>query len=536
MASQFETQLQDFRTEFEELIHAIEQRKIVFFVGAGISRYSPTDIDTAKELSQRFKEKFGNYPWWQEYFDRNRLTSEQQSKRLYTNPDDLPKLEEIADLFLSRNEFNQFIDTIVEDGRWQTVPPNVCHTVLSELLIEEICSGVITTNQDDRIEIKHREITHPGIAPNIVSHDYFRQNWRQNNNVFKIHGCLSFCPTRKYQSIWATSQFTGSTWPSGVSFAHEVLMHFGQGVYKIVFVGFSTNLQYLENTIDEIVHNGGNYNQFYCVSRRSLSEIISKQENEKFVSSIELQNGRHYKMDAETFFQIVRYIAFENLLNDLSRNNTYLKGDEFKGGSIGYLKIALAEFQGIKELLKKDVLSTDRENFQKFLQLILLEKNSQNKYVSFRYKGDHIAQLFFMLALLRFNYTLVFCQTKYRHLFIKKNGCEISLIIINGGRKSPLQAILQKLNDEIGKDYEMARDVKNIFIYNALDDALPVDAPPGSLKTGRMIETERPIGTIKNASDYNYHLLYENQLRGILSASSTLEEFNRKLGGLPWSI
>lgn len=534
MPNQFEAQLQNFRGNFEDLIDAIQEKRIAFFVGSGISRASPTNIETAKELSGRLQEKFGAYTWWQNYFDRSRLTPEQQNRRLYGDPSDLPKLEEIAELFLNRDEFKQFIDALMEYRGWQTVPPNICHTVISELLIEEICSGVITTNQDDRIETKHREITPPRVAPNVVFHDDFLSNWRPTNNVFKVHGCLFFCPKRKYRSIWTTSQFARDRWPSGVSFAHEVLMSFGRREYKIVFVAFATHLQYLENTIGEIIHNGGNYNQFYCVSRQSFGEMMSQQDRQKFANSIQLQKERHCQMDAETFFRIARHVAFEKLLNDLCRDSAYLMGEEFKGGKSSYLRIAVTEFQRIKELVKKDVLKWDRESFQKFLQLVLLEKNGQNKYVSFKYMGDHIAKLLFMLALLRFNYSLIFCKTRYRHLFIKKKSFEASLIIINGDSRKPLQIVLQKLIDEMGKDHEMARDVKNVFVYDAVDYTVPDGVSLDSLKTGKIIETVRPTGTITNASAYNYNLLHEYQLRNILSDSTTLEEFKQKLDGLPW--
>jgi len=532
MPNQFEAELQNFRDNFEDLTSAIQEKRIAFFVGSGISRASPTNIETAKELSGRLQEKFGAYAWWQNYFDTRRLTPEQQNRRLYGDPSDLPKLEEIAELFLKRDEFKQFIDALMEYRRWQTVPPNICHTVISELLIEEICSGVMTANQDDRIETKHKEITPPGVAPNIVSHDDFRPNWRPTNNVFKVHGCLFFCPERKYRSIWTTSQFARSRWPSGVSFAHEVLMYFGRGKYKIVFVAFATHLQYLENTIGEIIRNGGSYNQFYCVSRQSFDEMMSQQDRQKFASSIQLRKERYCQMDAETFFGIVRHVAFKELLNDLCRNSVYLKGEEFKGGKISYLRIAVTEFQRIKELVKKDVLKWDRESFQKFLQLVLLEKNGQNKYVSFKYMGYHIAKLLFMLALLRFNYSLIFCKTSYRHLIIKKKSFEASFIIINGDLRKTLRTVLQKLNDEMRKDHEMARDVKNVFVYDAVDYTVPHGVSPGSLGTGKIIETVRPTGTITNASAYNYNLLHEYQLRNILSDSTTLEKFKQKLDNL----
>jgi hypothetical protein len=498
MSNQFEAKLQAFRDNFGDLVPAIEEKRIVFFVGSGISRASPTNIETAKELSRRLKERFSSYSWWGNHFGAGNLTSTQRQQRLYEGEEGLPRLEEIAELFLQREPhasqpLRQFIDAILEDRRWQTVSPNICHTVISELLIEELCSGVVTTNQDDRIETKHREITPPGVAPNIVSHDDFRSNMRPTNNVFKVHGCLFSCPERKYKSVWATSQFAQDTWPSGVSFARDVLLYFGRGGYKIVFVAFATYLQYLEKTISEIIRSGGSYSQFYCVNIQSFDETTYRQDGQKFANSIQLQKERYCQMDAKTFFQIVRHIAFEKSFNDLCRNSVYLKGEEFNGGAINCWRIGVTEFEEAKELMKKDVLKQDRKSFQKFLQLILLEKNDQSKYVSFRHMGDYIAKLLFMLVLIRFNYSLIFCKTRYRHLLIKKSSFEASLIIINGESRKPLLSILQELNKEMGEDHEMLRDVKNVFVYNAADYRLPSTISSFSLGTGRVTKGEQPI-------------------------------------------
>lgn len=535
MSNQFETKLQAFRDNFEDLIHAIERKRIVFFVGSGISRASPTNIETAKELSRRLQENFGSYSWWRNYFDLSNLTSEQRRQRLYDGEEGLPRLEEIAELFFQRGMFRQFIDTIVGEGTWQTVSPNICHTIISELLIEEFCSGVITTNQDNRIEIKHQEYTPRGNPPHIISHDDFYSNVRATNNIFKVHGCLFYSQEKKYQSTWATSQLTQEAWPDGVCFSHEVITSHVRSGYKIVFVAFSTYLRYLEKTISQAIEAGGNHNQIYCVNRQCFDEMSTQPDTRAFLNSIQLERQRYCQMDVKLFFRIVRHIVFENLLNELCRNNVYLKGEEFNGGTIGCWRISIHDFQDIKTLLKQGILKTDREVFQKYLQLILLEEDSDPcKYVSFKYRGDRIAKLLFILALLRFNYELIFCRTRYRHLFIRKNSLEVSLVILDGDGRKPLQSILEKLNRKMEKDYEMLRHIKNVLVYDASDYRLAPNIAVDSVGTGRITEIEQPASRITNTSKHNYCLLHEDDLRIFLSDSTTLDEFKQKLGSFPW--
>jgi len=148
--------MSNLRNNFQELVLRIQGKKAIFLVGAGISLGAPTNIETAKELVLRLKDKFSGFDWWARYFDPSIPNAE---SKFYDESFQFPKLQEIAELFLSRGEFRLFIDSLMEDKIWETKPPNVCHTVLSELLIEEICEGVLTTNVDDRIETEHRHIS-----------------------------------------------------------------------------------------------------------------------------------------------------------------------------------------------------------------------------------------------------------------------------------------------------------------------------------------------------------------------------------------
>lgn len=192
-SSEFRTKLDRFRNDFEELVTGLQVNRVVFFVGAGISRGSPTNIETAKELVQKLKDKFGNYDWWRDYFNPAEPSSQ---IKFYDAAKTIPKLEEIAELFLRRNDSRTFIDSVMEEKLWETKPGNICHTVLGELLIEEVCEGVLTTNLDDRIEQQHRTITTRS-GPNVISHDDFLIDKEHRNDIYKVHGCLYKCADRK---------------------------------------------------------------------------------------------------------------------------------------------------------------------------------------------------------------------------------------------------------------------------------------------------------------------------------------------------
>lgn len=526
MPNQFELEIQNFRNSFQELVHSIKNKRIIFFVGSGISSIPPTEIDTAKGLAERLRLIYSGFPWWQEYFDKTRLSQEDQKVRFYVNPNDLPKLEEIAELFLRRgvNQYKEFIEVIENDQEWKTLTPNICHTVLSELMIEEICPGVITANQDNRIEIKHDEITTNG-AINIVSHDDYRNKEKANNNIYKVNGCLFYCQTKKHESIWASSQFAQTEWPVGVKFGEDVFKNFVKQGYKIMFVGFKTYLQYLNNTITKLVQEGCTYDQFYCIGRRGFEELAAGEEEEKnFLESIQLQKQRYCKIDAQEFFRLIRYFVFDKMLCDLYQNSPDLKGDQLQGGHI-----PLSSFNRSKDSLKEDVLKSDREVFQMFMQHIL-HKHDLRKYVSFRYMNSEIGRLFFILAIFRFNYILNFCQTKYCHLIITKDNFEAKLIMINGERIKPLRIIIENINREMTEDFEMGRNIRNVFVYDALDYTLQ-DPSTG---TGRMIEMASPVGKATNGYEFNYNRLLDNELISLLLSSLSEEDFKQKLDNISW--
>jgi hypothetical protein len=78
-SNDFANQLTKLRNNFQELVLGIQGKKVIFFVGAGISLGAPTNIETAKELVLRLKDKFGHFNWWAEpLFNLWKLKTNQQ--------------------------------------------------------------------------------------------------------------------------------------------------------------------------------------------------------------------------------------------------------------------------------------------------------------------------------------------------------------------------------------------------------------------------------------------------------------------------
>jgi NAD-dependent SIR2 family protein deacetylase len=521
----FASELNRFRNNFQELAQGIQGERVIFLVGAGISFGAPTNIETAKELVLRLKEKFGVYDWWAEYFDPS---SPNAGNKFYDEAFQLPKLEEIAELFLSRGEFRLFIDSLMEEKIWETKPPNICHTVLSELLIEEICEGVLTTNVDDRIENEHRRIS-ARTGPNVISHDDFVADQGHRNNIYKIHGCLYKCPNRKYDSIWATSQLSSVTWPTGLNFAESLIRSFCQRCY-LVFVGFNTPAGYLKRTLAEAIQNNENL-KFYCVLPCDFDSI-----DPEFREMICLSEDRFIQLCGEDFFSLVRQIVFEERLNGLFRDGEGILQrmmKYFNGGDERIYQIEASEFEAAKESVKNEIIKQDRDFFQRFLGEVLQEQGHRDKYVSFRYASDQIARLFYWLAVFRFNYEeFTFCKTSSRHLLMHKENKTISLLIVDGHKEKPLDLIYQQLNRTIEEDREFMYDIRNVFVYDA-SEYNGQAATPEKVGSGRLVE--RDPNKIVNASSVRYFPLTDQEINKFLREFA-LEGFKQNLDAQPWRL
>lgn len=522
-SNDFANKLKDFRNDFEDLVLRIQEKRVIFFVGAGISLGAPTNIETAKELVLKLKDKFGNFDWWTEYFNPSGPNAE---SRFYDENFQYPKLEEIAELFLARNEFRLFIDSLMEEKTWETKPANICHTVLCELLIEEFCGGVLTTNVDDRIETEHRHIS-PQSGPNVISHDDFVEDQEHRNDIYKIHGCLYKCPTRKYDSVWATSQLSGDAWPRGVNFAENLIENLCQ-TCNMVFVGFNTSPSYLKRTLSEAIENNENL-KLYCVLPCDSGSV-----DPKFSQAINLSEDRYIQLSGEDFFSLVRQVVFEERINWLFREKIRPRRIRyFIGGDEPIYQIEVSDFDDAKDSLKNEIIKEDRDSFQKFLREVLQEKGRRNKYVSFLYASEQMARLFYWLSIFRFNFEeFTYCTSSSRHLLMHKDGQTIPLLIVNGDNEKPLDLIYQHLNKRIDQDREFLNDIRNVFVYDA-SEYNGHAITPEQVGSGRLIEGDPD--KIVNASSANYFSLTDQDMNRFLRQFG-LEDLRQNLDSQPWRL
>jgi len=416
-----------------------------------------------------------------------------------------------------------FIDSLMQERTWETKPANICHTVLSELLIEEFCEGVLTTNVDIRIEKEHRDIS-PQSGPNVISHDDFVAAQESRNDIYKIHGCLYKCPNRKYDSVWATSQFSSDAWPKGVNFAENLIKDFCQR-RSLVFVGFNNCPGYLKRTLFEAIENNQNL-KLYCVLPQDLKSV-----DPKFSQVINLSEDRFIQLTGEDFFPLVCQVVFEDQISRLFREKIpWEKGKYFIDGDEPIYKISVSDFDDVKNSLKKEIIGEDRNSFQKFLREVLQEEGRRDKYVSFKYASEQMARLFYWLSVFRLNFEeFIYCKSSSKHLLMHKDKQVIPLLIVNGGNKKPLDIIYQHLNKKIEQDSEFLYDIRNVFIYDALE--YNNATKPEKIGSGNLIERE-PHNII-NASSVQYFPVTDHEMNGFLR-KFTLEELKQNLDNLPW--
>ena len=119
---------------------------------------------------------------------------------------------------------------------------------------------------------------------------------------------------------------------------------------------------------------------------------------------------------------------------------------------------------------------------------------------------------------------------RFKHLLMHKGDQILKLIIINGDKEKPLELILQKLNKKISEDPEFLYDIRNVFIYDAIQYTTRT-AYPEEVGTGRIIEREPH--TIVNAMSTNYFVLTDQEIYDLLRDFS-FQEFKEQLNGLSW--
>ena len=202
----------------------MEDKTVVFIVGAGVSMGPPTNLPSATQLAQSVKTILRTGPL---------------STTITLPPED--SLLAVADAIErdSPEAFPLFIRAILETADFKMAPPNYAHLVIA-LLLSEANVQILSTNWDTCIER-----CSPSVYRDISG--CFDRNGLQtvgDNTIFiKLHGCAkdesSICVSSRQiaeETWWATHQ---------VGAALETSL--------VVFLGIGSIAKHIETTLQKII-------------------------------------------------------------------------------------------------------------------------------------------------------------------------------------------------------------------------------------------------------------------------------------------
>ena len=203
----------------------IEDKTVVFVIGAGVSMGPPTNLPSSKKLARSVKTILRTGPL---------------STTIELPPED--SLLAVADAIEGKSPeaFPVFVRAILETADFKTAPPNYAHLVIA-LLLSEASIQTLSTNWDTCIER-----CSPRIYRDIVG--CFNRDGLQDagdNTIFiKLHGCA-----KNESSICISSrQIAEETWWS----THQVGAALEASL--VVFLGIGSIAEHTKTTLQTIIH------------------------------------------------------------------------------------------------------------------------------------------------------------------------------------------------------------------------------------------------------------------------------------------
>lgn len=187
---------------FDKLIRTIKNpnEKVVVFLGAGISRLSPSFAPLAYQIKNSAFESIAELHNLSSHYES--LTNGSNSK-LCQKFEDMP-----LESFLQRTmnpigESSLRLFEVVGIGK-----PNLNHYLFCLLLDRGFIECVITTNQDDYLETAYRELINGGIVRRrlnlcIRPNSSYRMKSNQAN-IFKLHGSIDKSFAKNDIRRWST--------------------------------------------------------------------------------------------------------------------------------------------------------------------------------------------------------------------------------------------------------------------------------------------------------------------------------------------
>jgi NAD-dependent SIR2 family protein deacetylase len=207
------------------LLASIATRRLVVFLGAGISIPAPSSLPTAQSLAGDCADK------------HYQLTTERLGMTESTN------LEALASLFYGRGNLESyFIGRLVEWGPFLGTP-NRGHLAIADFILCSACDFAVTTNVDCLVEIAASGLGENDLQSALDGGE--ASTPRSHRQYLKIHGC---CRRKREHTLWCQAQLTTTDWAQGISTSQQWLA--ARLMQRdIVFLGYWTDWDYLNSVL-----------------------------------------------------------------------------------------------------------------------------------------------------------------------------------------------------------------------------------------------------------------------------------------------
>jgi SIR2-like protein len=279
------------------LLASIQQDKLVFLCGAGLSMAAPTCGPSAVQLAEQCADEY----------DRRMLQIRLPAEARHD-------LGELAEFLLSLNRMDFFINKLV---KWELFcgDPNSGHTAVADFVTCGGCFSVITTNFDRMIEeaaVRMGEKALLGALDGNEANNYAR-GYRP---ILKIHGC---CSQPDY-TLWCNGQLDAARRdPLSAKIQERLLSSrtWMQGILPnrdLVLVGFWSDWKYLNGVLLDSV-KGIHPSKVLLVDPAADAELRAKAPDLWAWAAGFGPRFEHVREGAEVFLRELREIFSRSILS-----------------------------------------------------------------------------------------------------------------------------------------------------------------------------------------------------------------------------
>jgi hypothetical protein len=284
----------------EQLLTSIQEKRLILFCGAGLSRSAPSAVPGAVDLAQQCVDKY----------------------HLAELPKPLPEgsetdLEVLCDFFFVNSLKGFFVDRLVDWGPFRK-KPNKGHTAAADLLTCGALHSAVTTNFDELIELGAKDLGEDDFQAALdlpaANHSL------RHNPLLKIHGCVR----DRHHTLWCKRQLDSS--PAPVPVAEQEIQSrldscktwLASNIVgrDIVFLGFWSDWAYLTPILATAL-----------TGLRATRVILVDPADEAYLSAkapelwqwAHTAEFRHVRESGDVFLDELRLVFADNLMRRVLR-------------------------------------------------------------------------------------------------------------------------------------------------------------------------------------------------------------------------